>query len=110
MVAASGEARWHWRQIRLCAHLQDQVHADHDVEQEVAMEEPGSCKEKDIGLLFLFLFHPSLPSQITHQDYRHGTATPRIRCWAQQWYPWTGADCTDGATDHGDRDPKRASS
>lgn len=46
VISASGEARWHWRQIRLCSHLQDQVHADDDVEQEVAMEEPGSCELK----------------------------------------------------------------
>lgn len=42
MVPAGREVWRYWRQICECAHLQDQVHADDDVEQEVAMEQPES--------------------------------------------------------------------
>lgn len=40
VVPTRGEARWNGRQIWMAAHLEDQVHSDDDVEQEVAMEEP----------------------------------------------------------------------
>lgn len=41
-MTASREIRWHWWQIRLCSHMDDQIHSDHDVEHEVAVEEPIS--------------------------------------------------------------------
>lgn len=40
MVTASGKVGGHGRQVSLGADLQHQVHADDDVEQEVAMEQP----------------------------------------------------------------------
>lgn len=40
VVATPGEVRRHWRQVGLCAHVDDEVHADDNVEHEVAVEEP----------------------------------------------------------------------
>lgn len=43
MVAARRERGRHWRQIGVCADLQDQIHSDHNVIEEVTMEQPESC-------------------------------------------------------------------
>lgn len=45
MVTASREIRRYWRQIRVCPDMQDQIHANEYVEQEMAVEQPVSYKE-----------------------------------------------------------------
>lgn len=45
MVTAGREIRWYRRQIPLRPHVQNQIHADQYVEQEVTMEQPVSYKE-----------------------------------------------------------------
>lgn len=40
MVTASRKTWWNWRKIFNRAYVEDQVHADEDVEQEVTMEQP----------------------------------------------------------------------
>lgn len=42
MVTAGREVRWYRRQIPMRAHMQNHIHADQYVEQEVAMEQPVS--------------------------------------------------------------------
>lgn len=42
MVTAGREVRRYWWQVSLRSHVQDQVHTDQYVEQEVAMEQPVS--------------------------------------------------------------------
>lgn len=43
MIAAGREVWWNRRQILERTDLQDQIHAYHDVEQEVTMEQPETC-------------------------------------------------------------------
>jgi len=45
MVTAGREIRWYRRQIRMRSHVQNQIHANQYVEQEMAMEQPVSYKE-----------------------------------------------------------------
>jgi len=44
VITTSGETRWHWWQIRIRAHLQYQIHADDNMEQEMTVEEPETYK------------------------------------------------------------------
>lgn len=56
VVTACGEVGRDGRQVSLSAHLQDQVHADDDVEQEVTVEQPeagvvGSETDDDVAVV-----------------------------------------------------------
>lgn len=56
MIATSGEVGRDGRQVGLRAHLQHQVHADHNMEQEVAMEQPearvvGAETDNDVAIV-----------------------------------------------------------
>lgn len=44
VVTASREVGRHRRQVPVSPHVQDQIHTDQYVEQEVAMEQPVSCE------------------------------------------------------------------
>lgn len=45
VITAGREVRRYRRQIRVRPDVQDQIHADEYVEQEMTMEQPISCKE-----------------------------------------------------------------
>lgn len=56
VVAACGEVGGYGRKVGLGAHLQHEVHADYDVEQEVAVEQPeagvvGSETDDDVAVV-----------------------------------------------------------
>lgn len=60
MVTAGREVRRYRRQIRVRPHVQNQIHADQYVEQEVAMEQPVSYKKRlisayDINIMTVIL-------------------------------------------------------
>lgn len=40
MVTAARETRRHWGQVGLCADVKNEIHADHNVEKKVTVEEP----------------------------------------------------------------------
>lgn len=44
-MATSWEIGRHWRQIRLSTDVYDQIHTNHNVEQEMTMEQPEPWKQ-----------------------------------------------------------------
>lgn len=44
VITTRGEAWWHRWQIGICANLQNEIHADRYVEEEVTVEEPETYK------------------------------------------------------------------
>lgn len=53
MVTAGREVGWNRRQVSVRPDVQDQIHADQYVEQEVAVEQPVSCiNEASTGVNF----------------------------------------------------------
>ena len=52
MISTGGETWWHWGQIGIGTHLQYQIHANDNVEQEMTMEQPETCNRKEICLKF----------------------------------------------------------
>lgn len=47
MVSTPREVWWHWGKIGLGSDVDDQIHADHNVELEVTVEEPVACEGDD---------------------------------------------------------------
>lgn len=110
MIATGWEVWWYRRQVLERTDLENQVHAYHDVEQEVTMEQPETCgRVRTDSIVLNSHWRQAKPPSHTYRDYQRGNALPRSHCLAPRWYPSVAAGCTVGATNHGDQGRARAS-
>lgn len=75
MVTAGREVGRHWRQIRVRPHVQNQIHADQYVEQEVTVEQPVSYGHRIIVRMI---------NRDIESTGNNKLANPRVRLEARQ--------------------------